>query len=333
MSLRALLGLLPVFVFLVALVGLDSFKLVRPRLVLGTMALGGVAALIAYFANGGLLELTQLPLREYSRYVAPLLEEMLKGAVIVLLITRHRIGFLIDAAILGFATGTGFAAVENLHFLGILSDSPLIVWVVRGLGTAVMHGGVCAIFAILLQSQIERGGRLHFLAALVALLAAAVLHAAFNRFPGTPVTSTLAVLIFLPPLLWLTFSRSQRSVLDWLAIDWDADAELLQLIESGGLGTSKAGAYLDTVKHHFDGAVLVDLICYLRVHLELQLRAKGAMLLRDSGLPVELDDETRSMLDELQFLERSIGRMGRMALRPILQMSRRDLWQIYTLGR
>jgi hypothetical protein len=80
MSLRALLGLLPVFVFLVALVGLDSFKLVRPRLVLGTMALGGVAALIAYFANGWLLELTQLPLREYSRYVAPLLEEMLKGA-------------------------------------------------------------------------------------------------------------------------------------------------------------------------------------------------------------------------------------------------------------
>mgnify|MGYP001058639574 CR=1 FL=1 len=82
-----------------------------------------------------------------------------------------------------------------------------------------------------------------------------------------------------------------------------------------------------------DGAVLVDLICYLRVHLELQLRAKGAMLLRDSGLPVELDDETRSMLDELQFLERSIGRMGRITLRPILQMSRRDLWQIYTLGR
>jgi hypothetical protein len=39
------------------------------------------------------------------------------------------------------------------------------------------------------------------------------------------------------------------------------------------------------------------------------------------------------MLDELRFLERSIGRTGRGALRPILQMSRRDLWQIYTLGR
>ena len=333
MWLRALLGLLPVSLFLGALVGLDSFKLVRFRLVLGTIAFGGVAALVAYFANGWLLDATNLPLREYSRYVAPLLEEALKGSVIVLLIARHRIGFLIDAAILGFATGTGFATIENLHFLGMLANSPVIVWVVRGLGTAVMHGGVCAIFAILLQSQIERGGRLSVFAVLVALLAASLIHSGFNHFPGSPITSTVAVLAFLPPLLWLTFARSQRSVLEWLAIDWDADAELLRQIESGGLGSSKAGAYLDTVKHHFDGAVVVDLLCYLRVHLELQLRAKGAMLLRDSGIPVELDDETRSMLDELQFLERSIGRMGRVTLRPILQMSRRDIWQIYTLGR
>ena len=333
MWLRALLGLLPVCVFLGALVWLDSFKLVRLRLVLETIALGGAVALVAYFANGWLLDATGLPLREYSRYVAPLVEETLKGSVIVLLIARHRVGFLIDAAILGFATGTGFASIENQHFLGMLSDSPIVVWVVRGLGTAVMHGGVSAIFAILLQSQIERGGRLHPFAAFIALLAAAVVHSGFNHFPGSPITSTAAVLAFLPPLLWLTFVRSQRSVLDWLAVDWDADAELLQLIESGGLGSSKAGAYLETVRHHFDGTVLVDLLCYLRVHLELQLRAKGAMLMRDNGLEVDLDDETRSMLDELRFLERSIGRMGRMALRPILQMSRRDIWQIYTLGR
>jgi RsiW-degrading membrane proteinase PrsW (M82 family) len=333
MWLQALLGLTPVCVFLAALVGLDSFKLVRPRLVLTTLAFGGLMALAAYFANGWLLEATQLPLRDYSRYVAPIVEELLKAVVIVVLIARHRVGFLIDAAILGFAAGTGFAAVENLHFLGMLKGSPVVVWVVRGLGTAVMHGGVCAIFAILVQSQIERGGHLRPLGVLAALLAATLLHSGFNHFPGSPMTSTVAVLAFLPPLMWLTFARTQRSVLDWLAVDWDADAELLQLIESGGLGSSKVGAYLDTVKNHFDGAVLVDLLCYLRVHLELQLRAKGAMLLRDNGLEVVLDDETRGMLDELRFLERSIGRTGRVALRPILQMSRRDLWQIYTLGR
>jgi hypothetical protein len=84
MSLRAvLLGLLPVFVFLVALVGLDSFKLVRPRLVLGTMALGGVARADCVFCERLAARAHPAAAARYSRYVAPLLEEMLKGAVIV----------------------------------------------------------------------------------------------------------------------------------------------------------------------------------------------------------------------------------------------------------
>jgi RsiW-degrading membrane proteinase PrsW (M82 family) len=331
--LRAVLGLLPVCALLMALLWFDSFKLVRPRLVVATIAGGGLAALAAWFANAGLLDASGLPLREYSRFVAPLTEEFLKGGVILLLVLLHRIGFLIDAAILGFAVGTGFAAVENLYFLGVMADAPIAVWIVRGFGTALMHGGACAIFAILAQSLIERGQRFQPLAFVPAWLAAALVHAAFNHFLTAPIASTIAVLVLLPPLLWLVYSRSQHTVLDWLAIDWDADAELLRLIDSGELGQSKAGAYLDSIRGRFDGAVLVDMICYLRLHLELELRAKGAMLLRDNGFEVELDEETRGMLAELEHLEGSIGRTGRLALKPVLHLSRRDIWQIYTLGR
>ena len=332
MWLEAAIGLLPVSALLVALVAFDSFKLVRPALVLATLAGGGLAAAAAWGANGLLLDGLGLPLRDHSRFVAPLLEEFLKGGVILLLVLLHRIGFLIDAAILGFAAGTGFAAVENLYYLGVAADASLAVWIVRGFGTALMHGGACAIFAILAQSLIERGGRFRPHAFVPAWLAAAATHAAFNHFLTSPIGSTIAVLLLLPPLLWLTFVRSQRAVLDWLAVDWDADAELLRLIDSGALGQSKAGAYLDTIKDRFDGVVLVDLLCYLRLHLELELRAKGAMLMREHGFAVELDAETRGMLVELRHLERSIGRTGRLALRPILHLSRRDLWQIYTLG-
>ena len=41
----------------------------------------------------------------------------LKALIVVVLIRTHRIGFLVDAAILGFAVGTGFALVENLYYL------------------------------------------------------------------------------------------------------------------------------------------------------------------------------------------------------------------------
>jgi RsiW-degrading membrane proteinase PrsW (M82 family) len=68
----------------------------------------------------------------YSRYVAPVVEELLKGVVIVALIHAHRIGFLVDAAIFGFAVGTGFALVENTYFLKIVEDAGIGTWIVRG---------------------------------------------------------------------------------------------------------------------------------------------------------------------------------------------------------
>jgi hypothetical protein len=37
------------------------------------------------------------------------------------------------------------------------------------------------------------------------------------------------------------------------------------------------------------------------------------------------------MLEELKYLEKSIGRTGQMAVKPFLRMSSRDLWQLYML--
>src|SRR5471030_1005286 len=119
-SLHALVGLLPVLAFLATLLYLDSYKLVKLRVVVAIVACGALAAAASYLANGQLLELFGMDYAGYSRYVAPLVEEFLKGVIIVALIRTHRIGFLIDAAIFGFAVGTGFAMVENVYFLGLI---------------------------------------------------------------------------------------------------------------------------------------------------------------------------------------------------------------------
>jgi RsiW-degrading membrane proteinase PrsW (M82 family) len=101
--LPAAIALLPVLCFLGALVWLDSYKLVRPGLVLVTIAAGAVAAGASYFVNATLIDATGLALGAYSRYVAPLTEEALKALIIVWLIRSGRVGFLVDAAIFGFA--------------------------------------------------------------------------------------------------------------------------------------------------------------------------------------------------------------------------------------
>ena len=73
------------------------------------------------------------------------------------------------------------------------------------------------------------------------------------------------------------------------------------------------------------------MMCLLRVHLELSIRAKGILMAREAGLPIEVAEDARANLRELRYLERSIGPTGRLALQPMLQTSSRHLWQIYML--
>ena len=332
LAIHGLLGLLPVSCFLAALLWLDSYKLVRIRSVLVAIGMGCVAASFSYPANSLVLDWLPLDFAAYTRYVAPLLEESLKGLIIVVLIRRNRVGFLVDAAIFGFAVGTGFAIVENLFYLHLLPHTQLGTWIVRGFGTAVMHGGATAIFAVVsraLHGQKSAAGKLAFLPGFVV---AVIVHSVFNHFFFSPILNTLIVLFALPLLLVIVFKQSEDSVASWLGSGFDKDTELLGLINSGEFSNSRVGLYLHSLKEKFEGPVVADLLCYLRLHIELSMRAKGLLMMRESGFVNKTGEETRAKLDELKYLENSIGATGKLALKPFVRMSREDLWQFYILS-
>jgi RsiW-degrading membrane proteinase PrsW (M82 family) len=328
---RVLLGLVPVVCFLGVLVALDSYKLVKLRNVLAVLAAGAAIAGASYGINGELLDRLDIEFITYTRYVAPPMEELLKAAILVALIRGHRIGFLVDAAIVGFATGTGFAMVENILYLKIAPDAPLGAWFVRGFGTAIMHGGATAIFGVMGLAMVERAQRSGVLAFVPGFLVAVVLHSAFNHFFFSPFISTVGIAIVLPVILQLVFARSESAMGKWLGTGFDADTEMLSLINSGGLSDSPVGRYLTQLKEKFQGPVVADLVCYLRLHTELALRAKGVLMMRENGFEVPIDEPTREKFVEMTYLEKSIGPTGRRALQPMLHMSHKDLWQLYML--
>ena len=326
------IGLLPVLMFLVALLWLDSYKLVPLKTVLAVIAAGALTLVAAYFANGALLGLTQVDWTTFTRYLAPVVEEFLKALVVVVLFRRNQVGFLVDSAILGFAVGAGFSLVENVYYLYSLQDTNLGIWIVRGFGTAIMHGGVTAIFAILAQIFTERRMHLNPLAFLPGFAAAVLLHSVFNHFVLPPLLMTLTVLLTLPPLLWVVFQRSARHMHEWLELDFDEDAHLLRQIKSGEFQETRVGRFLHDLKTRFDGPVVVDMLCYLRVYTELALRAKGVLLMRENGLDVDVGERTREKFVELEYLEKSIGPTGLLAMSPFLHMTRKDLWQLYVIN-
>ena len=330
--LHALLGLLPVCCFLAALVYLDSYKLVPLKWVVAAIVLGCGAAIASYPFSVIGLRWFDIEFSTYTRYVAPLVEEALKALIIWALMRSNRIGFLVDAAIYGFAVGAGFAIFENLYYLTILPDMKLGTWVVRGFGTAIMHGGATAIFAVIGHTMLEQYPTRSRSALLPGLLVAAIIHSVFNHFFLAPVVNTALVLGILPLLFTIVFERSDKALSDWLGAGFDADTELLELINSGELSASKVGMYLQSLREKFEGPIVADLLCYLRLHTELSIRAKGLLMMRESGFTNKAGEETRAKLEELKYLEKSIGATGKLAIKPFLRMSQKDLWQFYILS-
>jgi RsiW-degrading membrane proteinase PrsW (M82 family) len=326
-----LIALLPVVALLAVLFHQDSFKLVKPRILIAALFAGAVVAGASYGLNGWLLGHFDIGIGTYARYVSPLLEEVLKALLVVALIRSHRIGFLVDAAIVGFAIGTGFALVENIHFLRLVPDASMSTWVVRGFGTAVMHGGTTAIFALMALALLGQSNGLPWRAFVPGLVLVTALHSAFNHLSHLPQLATLAVMIGLPLLMMAVFQRSEQATRDWLGEGFDTDVQMLELINAGQIADSPLGRYLTTLRDRFEGPLLADVLCYLRLYTELSLRAKGLLMMRENGFETELDEEAKASLAELRYLEASIGKTGLLAVRPLLRMSPKDLWQLYLL--
>ena len=328
---HVLVGVLPVVGFLATLLYLDSYKLVRMRVVVAVVAAGFAVAIGCYFVNAYAFEIVGVDFTHYSRYIGPVIEEFAKAIIIVILIRAHRVGFLVDAAILGFAVGTGFAIVENVYYQHLVPDANAGTWIVRGFGTAIMHGGCTAIFAILGLVMRERAARPSLAVFMPGFVVAVALHSAYNHAFLSPMLSTLGVIVVLPPLLLAVYQRGEMATADWLGAGFDADTEMLASLMSGHFADSPAGRYLATLKSRFRGPIVADLLCYLRLHTELALRAKGLLMMRESGFAAQIDEPTLAKLTELRFLERSIGPTGQLAVKPLLHAGHKEIWQLRML--
>lgn len=323
-------GLLPVVLFLIGLVALDSYRLLTRRQVAISIAWGTVAAVVAFAVHRILLDRVGLDPVVLRRYTAPVLEELLKSALVIGLVLRARVGFLVDAAVHGFAAGAGFALVENVWYAQALGDSNPWLWVVRGLGTAVLHGSTTAIVGIVTKGLADRQPHPGAWNALPGLGLAIGVHSAYNHLALNPLVATAMVLLAAPVAMLGAFEVSERSTRDWVGHGLDRDADLLELIHTGAIAHNPAGEYLTSLRSRFPGPTVADMLCLLEIRLELALRVKGLLLAREAGLEVRPDPDVLANLRELRFLERSIGPTGRLAMRPLLPEGR-ERWQIRLL--
>lgn len=130
----------------------DIFGTGRPSTIIMCLGWGAVGAFgLAYVINTIMINNGIVSYDTVVGFTAPVLEELLKAAILVYLVNNPRFRYLVDGAVYGFAVGIGFAMSEN--FVIYLPDSGSAVLgtaISRVLSTSLMHATASGLVGIAL---------------------------------------------------------------------------------------------------------------------------------------------------------------------------------------
>jgi RsiW-degrading membrane proteinase PrsW (M82 family) len=330
------LALVPVLVLLTLFVSFDVFKLMSLREIAVLLALGGVAAVASYPVSGRLLDTLPIGFNNYSRYWAPWIEEAIKGAVVVGLFRFNRIGFKLDAVLSGFAVGAGFSVVENIIYLLRLPDYGAGTWLVRGLGTAVMHGTTLAILAATAHEFAERATRgavekyrFNLSWFIPGYLAAVAIHLAFNQLPDRPLLAMLGAAMLAPLAILAIFHFGTAEAQAWVEADRSQHAQELALLEAGQWPDNAERVLRIAERQGARGAELVKRYWLAKAFLVVEAEST---LLEEATGDVSFDpNRIAEAFAELVLVRHALGRTVIAQLDRLLPFSRNDDWEIREL--
>jgi RsiW-degrading membrane proteinase PrsW (M82 family) len=332
------LALVPVLVMAALFTWLDIFKLMSVWEMLGLVIVGGIAALAAWPISGQMLDALPMGFSFYSRNVAPWIEEALKGVAIVLLFASNRIGYKLDAVISGFTIGAGFSVIENIFYLSRYPELTAPVWMVRGLGTAIMHGTTTAILAAVAHELGERstrrnGGRfwLNPLWFIPGYIAAGLIHMLFNHFPEQPMPVMFVTLVTAPLVLLGVLRFGEGEAKGWLAQEAAAHEAALAEWRAGGFPKDASGQRIEALARRSAGTQAERIHAYCTLKTELVLAAERELQDKDRLVEPEERYRLRRQFAELEGLRKAMGRTGFAALQPLLPFSRNDDWELSEL--
>ena len=332
------LALVPVLVLLAIFNWLDAFKLMSLKEILLLLLLGGIAAVASYPVSGAFLDTLPIGFSNYSRFVAPWIEEAIKAVVIILLFWFNRIGYKLDAVISGFAVGAGFSVVENIIYLTIFPDYGAGTWLVRGLGTAVMHGTTLAILAAIAHEFAERENResasdfnFSLLWFLPGYLIAVALHTAFNQFPDRPMLAMMGAALLAPVAIMAIFHFGTAEAGKWLAEECKEHQSQLSALRSGQWPQGPSARKIAALCERLDPQTVQRVKRYWELQAWLVVQAEETLMEEAAG-DAEFDaGEVRAAVAEMAGLRQAMGRSLFTAIKALLPFSRNDYWEVSEL--
>ena len=331
-------ALVPVLVLLGVFIWLDAFKLMHAREVAGLLLLGATGALVSWPISGRLLDTLPIGFSLYSRFIAPWIEEAIKAAIMIVLFRFNRIGYKLDAVISGFAIGAGFSVVENIFYLTIFPAYGTGTWLVRGFGTAIMHGTTLAILAAMAHELAERETReaaadydFHLFWFIPGYGAAVALHTVFNQFPNRPLVAMLGAALLAPIVLIGILSLGTGEAKRWLAAESAEHRAQLEALREGRWPDGPAGNRVAELARRLDAGSVKRLRRYWELQAWLVAQAEQVMIEETEGKVAFDAAQIRAAFAELDALRQALGKSSFAAFQALLPFSRNDLWEVSEL--
>jgi len=152
------------------------------------------------------------------RFVAPVDEEIFKALFLIFLVSRPAFTYSVDGAVYGFATGIGFAVIENVEYV---TDEPTIALAValqRVFSTNLIHASSSAIIGIALgMFRLERSSS-RWMVFLVGVALAIGQHMFFNNMisNGTYLIVAIGAGFFGAGFIYLAMRRGRKQAQGWI---------------------------------------------------------------------------------------------------------------------
>ena len=207
------------FVFLVALRTFDLHKTAKFGINIATLICGVIAYLLAAQINPAVANTGWLEWKQVVRYVAPVVEEILKAIILIYLVNRADFNYIVDGALYGFGAGIGFAIIETVEYVQGNLESAMVIALARVFSTNLMHATSSGLIGTALA--FHRGStdkRRGMFAIVGGYLLAIFFHGLFNTMvnAGTFLVFAIVYGVVGAALIWFAIRHGMDAQRGWV---------------------------------------------------------------------------------------------------------------------
>lgn len=303
-----------------------QFRLNIVTLICGVIAYYFAAQVNTAVANAGLATWDQV-----VRFVAPLVEEILKSLILVYIVSRADFNYIVDGVLYGFGVGIGFAMIENIQYVTNNAEIALFVAIIRVFSTNLMHATGSGLIGTALANKRGDKSKRAWLIVLLGYAFSITFHAIFNSM------ASMGVIIVFPiafggvlgvALIYYVIHRG-------MGIQKQTVSEKLTIADRAGKEDTKMVANVDVIDEALapvrlrfgdDKAKLVRIL--ISKQAEIGIKRKNIENDSNEARKIEVGKIIDNLVEETNVLRNQIGTYCMMMVREVYLAQDIQTWNL-----